>query len=160
MGTLNVLGRTQSRMGYNLTMQSAQRQSGREATHKTCTCLMEQMSKKNSKIVGCQKQGEGRGSLLIVKLQHHQFTNLQLMDQPLPHLRQRSRAVGHGQHCCWSAAGQLPQLRSGVTDCTVREEGREQKISYLSPFFPLPSTVDSSNNLRFTFLYILGDCVH
>lgn len=45
--------------------------------------LMEQMSKKNSRRVSCQKRGKEEGSLLVVKLQHHQCTNQQLMDQPL-----------------------------------------------------------------------------
>lgn len=124
MGTSNILGRTQSKMGYNVKKQSMQWQSGRETTRRTCTGLMEQISKNNSKIADCQKLEEGRGSLLVVKLQHHQFTNLQHMDQPIPHLRQHSRVAGHGQHYCWSAAGWLPQLCSTTAQSVRRVDSK------------------------------------
>lgn len=61
MGTSNVLGRTQSKMGYNAKMQSRvwERQRAGRAH------LMEQMSKKNSRAVGCQKWGKrGKASSL------------------------------------------------------------------------------------------------
>lgn len=75
MGTSNVLGRTQSKMGNNAKMQSVRQ-------HADHAHLMEQMSEKNSRMVSCQKLGEEEGSLLAVKLQHYQCTNQQLMEQP------------------------------------------------------------------------------
>jgi len=75
---------------------------------------MGQESKNNSRTVGCQKRGEGRGSLLVVKLQHHQFTNPQPMGQPLRRLQQRSQAqaapllsaAGPATHRRYSLLGQ------------------------------------------------------
>lgn len=56
MGTSNVLGRTESKMGYNAKMQSRVW----ERQHADHAHLMEQMSKKNSRIAGCQKWGNRR----------------------------------------------------------------------------------------------------
>lgn len=55
MGTSNVLGRTESKMGYNAKMQSRVR----ERQHADHAHLMEQMSKENSRIAGCQSGGRG-----------------------------------------------------------------------------------------------------